>query len=99
MAANYTLGIDVGSSFVKLALVDYQARPVVVALANEKIRKRNPTDVINKMLGIMLEQNNISYDDLLYVASTGEGELVPNKRGHFYYITAISIAATYLKNF
>jgi benzoyl-CoA reductase subunit D len=93
MVANYTLGIDVGSSFVKLALVDYQAQPVVIALANEKIRKRNPTAVIEKMLSLLLEQYNLEYDDLLYVASTGEGEMVPRKRGHFYSMTTHSRGA------
>lgn len=95
MAANYTLGIDVGSSFIKLALVDYQAQPEVVALVNEKIRKRNPTVVIEKMLGILLEQHNLEFDDLLYVASTGEGEMVPRKRGHFYSMTTHSRGAYY----
>lgn len=93
MTANYTMGIDVGSSFIKLALVDYQEQPVVIALANEKIRKRNPTKVIDKMLGIMLEEHNIDFDDLLYVASTGEGEMVTRKRGHFYSMTTHSRGA------
>jgi len=83
----FTLGIDVGSSFIKLALVDYGDSPRVVDMLNEKIRKRNPTRVIDMMVSVILQRNNLRYEDLAYVASTGEGELVPRKRGHFYSIT------------
>ncbi|MFQ6608510.1 MAG: BadF/BadG/BcrA/BcrD ATPase family protein [Fidelibacterota bacterium] len=84
---SYTLGIDVGSSFIKYALIDYGNNSRIIAIINEKIRKRNPTILIQKTIQILLEQHNLSYEDLLYVASTGEGELVPKKRGHFYSMT------------
>ncbi|MBI5267335.1 MAG: benzoyl-CoA reductase subunit D [candidate division Zixibacteria bacterium] len=87
MARQYTLGVDVGSSAIKLALVDYQDKPEVVAIVNERIRKRNPTQVIEQTVARLLSEQGLSYDDLLYVASTGEGDLVPRKRGHFYSMT------------
>jgi benzoyl-CoA reductase subunit D len=87
MMRNLTLGIDVGSSFVKLALVDYSEHPEVIEVVNERIRRRNPVHVIESSLDPLLARHGISYDDLLYVASTGEGELVPRKRGHFYSMT------------
>ncbi|HWR83965.1 MAG TPA: BadF/BadG/BcrA/BcrD ATPase family protein [Candidatus Deferrimicrobium sp.] len=83
-ARNLTLGIDVGSSFIKLALVDYGQDPQVLAVVNERIRKRNPAHLIEHAVMALLDQNSLTYDDLLYVASTGEGELVLRKRGHFY---------------
>lgn len=84
----YTLGIDVGSSFIKTALIDYSDKPKVVDLIVEKIRKRNPTLLINNAVKSTLENHNLKYEDLIYVASTGEGELVERKRGHFYSMTA-----------
>ncbi|MFQ6615742.1 MAG: BadF/BadG/BcrA/BcrD ATPase family protein [Fidelibacterota bacterium] len=82
-----TLGIDVGSSFIKAALAQYGDPSTVVDTINEKIRKRNPTLVIEKVVDELLERQGLSYEDLVYVASTGEGELVPRKTGHFYSMT------------
>jgi benzoyl-CoA reductase subunit D len=82
-----TLGIDVGSSFIKLALVEYCDKPRVLDVVAEKIRKRNPAAVIDKAVNRLVERHGLTYDDLIYVASTGEGELVPRKRGHFYSMT------------
>mgnify|MGYP002629661753 CR=1 FL=1 len=84
---NYTLGIDVGSSYIKIALVDYKADPEIIELVNEKIRKRNPSLLIEKIIDNILKKHNLVYEDLIYVASTGEGELVERKRGHFYSMT------------
>ncbi len=83
----YTLGIDVGSSFIKIALIEYSDNPKIIEITNEKIRKRNPTILINKAVNDLLERHNLKYEELLYVASTGEGELVERKRGHFYSMT------------
>ena len=71
-----TLGIDVGSSFIKTALVEYGDHPKVINITNERIQKRNPTVIINKAVENTLAQFNLKYEDLVYVASTGEGELV-----------------------
>lgn len=84
---NLTLGIDVGSSFIKMALVEYGDRPVVVEEINERLRKRNPAVVIEAAMAGLLDRHDLRYEDLLYVATTGEGELVPRKRGHFYSMT------------
>jgi len=87
MERRLTLGVDVGSSAIKLALIDYQDKPNVLAIVNERIRKRNPTHVIEQAVERLLGEQGVSYDQLLYVASTGEGDLVPRKRGHFYSMT------------
>ncbi|MEE9164828.1 MAG: BadF/BadG/BcrA/BcrD ATPase family protein [Nitrospinota bacterium] len=90
---NYCLGIDVGSSFIKIALIDYKdyndhnEKSSVLDIANEKIQKRNPTHLIEKAVSDMLKRHDLSYNDLIYIASTGEGELVERKRGHFYSMT------------
>ena len=82
-----TLGIDVGSSAVKVALVDYSAGVEVLDVTTERIRKRSPAGVIRQAVDRLLDRHGIAWDDLVYVASTGEGELVERKRGHFYSMT------------
>ncbi len=81
------MGIDVGSNFIKLVLVHYSDHPVVVDKQTEKIRKRNPSQVAEEMVGTMLERHALAYGDIAYLASTGEGDLVRRKRGHFYGMT------------
>ncbi len=92
---NLTLGIDVGSSSIKMALVEYGDKPKIIEIVNERIRRRNPSHVIESRLAQLLGNYGLVYEDLLYVASTGEGELVPRKRGHFYSMTTHAMGAFY----
>ncbi|MEK6615416.1 MAG: hypothetical protein AABZ32_04795, partial [Bacteroidota bacterium] len=78
----YTMGIDVGSNFIKLVLMDYSDKSKLVDKQTEKIRKRNPTQVADEMINTMLQKNNLKYEGVAYLASTGEGDLVKRKRGH-----------------
>ena len=87
MSAGFTLGIDVGSAYIKCALINYGSHPDVVELTTEKIRKRNPTIIIEQAVQKLLANQGLAYEDILYVASTGVGDLVPRKRGHFYSMT------------
>lgn len=83
----YTLGIDVGSSFVKTALMAYGDCPTIMEKSNDKIHKRNPGIVIQTALESVLSRRGLRFEDVAYVASTGEGELVQRKTGHFYGMT------------
>lgn len=91
----YTMGIDVGSNFIKLILVDYSENPKIIDKHTEKIRKRNPTNVADEMIQTMLLKNNLKYEDIAYLASTGEGDLVKRKRGHFYGMTTHAKGANF----
>ncbi len=102
----YTMGIDIGSNFIKLVLMDYNplsegegsgVRPGATLLdkQTEKIRKRNPTLVADEMIQVMLRKFNLGYEDIAYLASTGEGDLVKRKRGHFYGMTTHAKGAHY----
>ena len=82
-----TLGIDVGGSYIKATLISYSDKPKVISNGIEKIRKRNPVDVANELINFLLEKNNLKYDDITYLASTGECEMVNRKTGHFYSMT------------
>ncbi len=87
----YTMGIDVGGSYVKTVLMRYNkesGQHQLVDKQTEKIRKRNPKDVAHDSIEMILERNNLNYDkDIAYLASTGEGEMVERKTGHFYSMT------------
>lgn len=91
----YTMGIDVGSNFIKLVLMEYSDTPKLLDKSTEKIRKRNPTQVADEMIQSMLQKNNLTYEDIAYLASTGEGDLVKRKRGHFYGMTTHAKGANY----
>ncbi|MCZ2355706.1 MAG: acyl-CoA dehydratase activase [Bacteroidia bacterium] len=88
----YTVGVDVGGSYVKAVLMQYDhtgGDHKLIDKQTEKIRKRNPKDVVVDAVDIILKRNNLSYDkDIAYLASTGEGEMVEKKKGHFYSMTS-----------
>lgn len=91
----YTMGIDVGSNFIKLVLVDYSGTPSLIDKHTEKIRKRNPSQVAEEMIQSMLVKHKLQYEDIAYLASTGEGDLVKRKRGHFYGMTTHAKGANF----
>jgi benzoyl-CoA reductase subunit D len=83
-----TMGIDVGGSYMKGVILKYSTNPILVDKKVEKIRKRNPADVATEMIEYLIAKNNLSYEnDIAYLASTGEGEMVKHKTGHFYSMT------------
>ena len=88
----YTMGIDVGGSYVKAVIMSYDkdsGNHKIIDKQTEKIRKRNPKDVVDDTYNMLLERNNLDYDkDIAYLASTGEGEMVEKKTGHFYSMTS-----------
>ena len=90
----YTMGVDVGGSYVKAVIMEYNESTgdhKIIDKQTEKIRKRNPKDVVIDAVDMLLERNNLSYDkDIAYLASTGEGEMVTKKTGHFYSMTTHS---------
>lgn len=92
----HTMGIDVGSNFIKLVLMDYSDSPALLDKHTEKIRKRNPTQLADEILYAMLEKHALRYDDIAYLASTGEGDQVKRKRGHFYGMTTHARGANFL---
>ncbi|MFQ5511108.1 MAG: benzoyl-CoA reductase subunit D [Candidatus Krumholzibacteriia bacterium] len=95
----YTLGMDVGCSAVKSVLMSFddQGRnEELLASRLDKIRKRNLKDVVVQSRESILADQNLSNEDVAYVATTGEGELVDFKRGHFYSMTTHARGALFL---
>jgi benzoyl-CoA reductase subunit D len=93
-----TSGIDVGSSAVKTAIVRTLpgGAPEILAVRAERIRRRELRKVIAECYAAALETAGVEPGQVAYVASTGEGELVEFRRGHFYGMTTHARGATYL---
>jgi benzoyl-CoA reductase subunit D len=91
-------GVDVGSSGAKFVLVkaaaDGTAKPL--ALHNERIRRRDLRKVIREGYEVVLQAAGVRRDDIAYTASTGEGELVDFRSGHFYGMTTHARGAAFL---
>lgn len=93
-----TAGVDVGSSSVKFAILRMKADGSVdvLSLRADRIRRRDLRKVIHEGYGVSLEEAHVKPGDLAYVASTGEGELVDFRRGHFYGMTTHARGALFL---
>jgi len=91
-------GVDVGSSAAKFALVKAAAdgTETIVALHNERIRRRDLRKVIREGYEVVLQAAGLRRDDIAYTASTGEGELVDFRSGHFYGMTTHARGAAFL---
>ena len=99
-----TCGIDVGSSAVKAAVFSSpkgsgRAREGarLLALHTERIRRRDQRLVIQKAYDDVLAMAGVRAEDVAYVATTGEGELVDFRVGHFYGMTAHARGALWLE--
>ena len=92
-----TAGIDVGTNSVKVALLSFDGTaPRVSALLVERFRKRDMGAVVRGAYARALEKAGFDASDVDYVASTGAGELVDFRRGHFYGMTSHARGAHFL---
>lgn len=92
----FTIGIDVGSSYIKTVLINYSDTIEITDKHIDKIRKRNPAIVAEESIDYLLSKNNLKFEDIAYLASTGEGEMVTRKTGHFYSMTTHARGAAFL---
>ncbi|MDD5544331.1 MAG: BadF/BadG/BcrA/BcrD ATPase family protein [Acidobacteriia bacterium] len=96
-----TAGIDVGASSVKIAVLEYGTKNAgsphrAIYLAGERFHKRDPKLVIRGCFESALRACDLSEDDFAYIASTGEGDLISFRRGHFYGMTTHARGAQFL---
>ncbi len=81
-------GVDVGAGTVKAAIVRTgEGGDELLSHHVNRIRRRDPRVVIDEVWQVALDGAGMTLDDVDYVASTGEGELVAFRRGHFYSMT------------
>ncbi|MFH1924633.1 MAG: benzoyl-CoA reductase subunit D, partial [Planctomycetota bacterium] len=60
----------------------------VLASRFERIRRRDPLPVAEEVFAEVLTEAGVCPEDLAYVATTGEGEVISFRTGHFYSMTA-----------
>ncbi len=92
-------GLDVGSSSIKVAVVDDDGDSATVrTLYLERIRRRDPRVVLAGALAAALGRARVDEADLGYIASTGDGDVAIGVRtGHFYGMTCHARGAVFLE--
>jgi len=92
-----TAGIDAGTSVAKAAVVAFEeGRPRIMALLAERFRRRDMREVVRGCYQRALEKAGLEENQVAYVASTGAGNLVEFRRGHFYGMTTHARGANFL---
>ena len=99
-----TVGIDVGSSSVKVAVV---ASPYgtgrgregarVLGTHTERLRRRDQQQVVEIARDAAIAAAGVDPEAVHYWATTGEGELVEFRTGHFYGMTAHARGGLFLE--
>ena len=84
-----TGGIDVGSAAIKVAVMntDDQGGERLLAGVVERVRRRDSLAVVDTAWQSALGDAGVTMSELSYVATTGEGEAVAFRTGHFYGMT------------
>jgi benzoyl-CoA reductase subunit D len=91
-------GIDPGASSVKVAIVRSHAGRdgELLARAVHRIRRRSVAEVVRAAFAEACEAAGVTERDFCYVASTGDGDSVGFRTGHFYGITTHARGALHL---
>ena len=94
----FVAGIDVGSSAVKMVVMeDRPGEDARLRVARrERIRRRDPGKVTQELFQECLDEADLTRPGLAYVATTGEGERFPDRTGHFYGMTTHARGGKYL---
>ncbi|MEK6606499.1 MAG: BadF/BadG/BcrA/BcrD ATPase family protein [Myxococcota bacterium] len=92
-----TVGIDVGSAAVKVAVLRHAVAPETAALEVERYRRRPAASVVTHALDAALARAGARTEDVAYIATTGEGDLAPRRHGHFYGMTSHARGALLLE--
>jgi benzoyl-CoA reductase subunit D len=92
-----TAGIDVGTGCVKTVLFEHGAgEPRWLGRSVERIRQRDPYQLAAESYQAVLKEAGASPKDVVYVASTGDGENLTFTTGHFYSMTTHARGAIFL---
>jgi len=94
-----TAGVDVGSATVKVAVVetDGASGERVLAGRSERIRRRDAHIVADGLYRDVLREAGVGRSDVVYVATTGEGESISFRTGHFYGMTTHARGGLFLE--
>lgn len=91
-------GIDVGSSAIKVVVLEDSGNGGARMLygQRERIRRRDPHKVAVGLFDECLRAAGVEREQLDYIATTGEGELLDFRTGHFYGMTTHARGALFL---
>jgi benzoyl-CoA reductase subunit D len=90
-------GIDVGTSAVKTAIVQVEnGKETVLVSRMDRLLRRNPLTVSAEAYEAALATAGLDKAQVHYVATTGEGDLIEFRRGHFYTMTTHARGAKFL---
>jgi len=90
-------GIDLGTGAIKTVLFDVRDGEIKwLAKNTDRIRRRDPQVLAKEGFEKVLAEVKLDPDDLDYIATTGDGENIPFRTGHFYSMTTHAKGATYL---
>ena len=94
-----TAGVDVGSAVIKVALVETDGAGFERLRSGraERIRRRDAIPVARGVFDDVLREAGVTSADVTYVATTGEGETIPFRTGHFYGMTTHSRGGLFLE--
>jgi len=93
-----TAGVDLGTGTIKTVLFRVDGDNVEwLARRADRIRQRDPFELAEKGYNDILGQAGLTRDDVQYVATTGDGETIPFRTGHFYSMTTHARGAIYLE--
>ncbi len=92
-----TAGVDIGTGAIKTVLFRSDGDDAEwLGKRTERIRRRDPLKLAAEAYEGLLEEAAVPGDGVAYVATTGEGENVPFRTGHFYSMTTHARGAIYL---
>ena len=86
-------GFDVGAGSVKMVVME-EERQKILFTHMERIRKRNPVEVVEACFA-RAEERGFHKKDFSYIAATGEAEAVHDRTGLFYGMTCHARGARY----
>ena len=93
-----TSGIDVGTGAIKVAIFNVEdGRETCLAKRVERLRQRDPLRLSEQIYDEALTQLGLKRGDVVYCATTGEGEALEFHTGHFYSMTTHARGAIYLQ--
>ncbi|MCC6572290.1 MAG: benzoyl-CoA reductase subunit D [Planctomycetes bacterium] len=93
-----TAGIDVGAGAVKVAIVETgYCGERLRGVCFERIRRRTVESVVDQAFETVLNEVGVRRDQLDYIATTGEGDTIPWRTGHFYGMTTHARGALFLE--
>jgi benzoyl-CoA reductase subunit D len=93
-----TAGIDPGAGAVQVAIVSSRAgeRAEVLATVEQRIRRRDLAAVAAAAMAEACEAAGVAPDAFDYLATTGDGDSIEQRTGHFYSMTAHARGAVFL---